>query len=411
MRDHRTLRFVSVLTITAALTFSVFASTALAALPNVIVGGGTSSACITGTTSGATPTAVSPGKVAGFKIWAKNCDSSTLSKFFLTAPGSNAYAATWFNDGNPNAMSSCDTTGGVLKCTFGQVAPGQTIYVTVGITTTSGPTESVGFEWSTSGFVLGKNKSHGDRFEWMDQVSLNGSADFAGQFAFDSTLALITNGSAGINNKQQTAVDASGIVSQLGQGIPLTVQDGDSTSNFCLTPATCPTTFFGEWSTVNVDNGTTFGTAFKLTISIYKGPSPNQVNGIYHTWTDAAVSGVTGVAATDTITSAAHGLANGATIKFTALAGGAGLTPGTLYYVRDVTANTFKVALTPGGTAVDFTTDISAATYTGVHEEDITDTFPAGGSPTTIPSFSAEKVGQNLVLVIYSYHNGPFRGH
>jgi hypothetical protein len=332
MREHRILRLVSALTITAALTFSVFASTALAALPTVKVGGGTTSACTTGTTSGATPSAGSPGAVAGFKIWAKNCDTSTLSKFFLTAPGSNAYGATWFNDANPTAISSCDTTGGVLKCTFGQVTPGQTIYVTVGITTGSGPSESVAFEWSASGFVLGKNKSHGDVFEWLDSVSLNGSANFAGQFAFDNTLAVIGNGSSlGNGNKQQTAIDAT------GEGaIPLTVQDGPNLPDTCTgVDVVCPTTFWSEWSEVNVDNGTVFGTAFKITITFYKGPNPNQVNGVYHSWTEGPAP----------------------------------------------------------------------------HEELITTRFPAGGTPPSIPSFSVEKVGLNTVLVIYSFHNGPYRGY
>jgi hypothetical protein len=269
--------------------------------------------------------------VAGFKIWAKNCDSSTLSKFFLSAPGSNAYGATWFNDGNPNAISSCDHPNGVLKCTFGQVTSGQTIYVTVGITTGSGPTESVSFDWSTSGFVLGKNKSHGDAFEWKDQVSLNGSGDFAGQFAFDNTLALITNGSVGNNNKQQTALDTTG-----HGAIPLTVLDGPNLPDSCAgVDVVCPTTFWSEWSEVSVDNGTVFGTAFKITITYYKGPNPNQVNGVYHSWTEGPLP----------------------------------------------------------------------------HEELITAQFPPGGAPTEIPSFSVEKVGQNTVLVIYSYHNGPYRGY
>lgn len=78
----------------------------------------------------------------------------------------------------------------------------------------------------------------------------------------------------------------------------------------------------------------------------------------------AAVTGVTAVATTDIITSTGHGLTAGTALKFTALTGGAGLVVGTIYYVRDVTTNTFKVSLTNGGTAVDITTDMSAGTYT-----------------------------------------------
>lgn len=71
---------------------------------------------------------------------------------------------------------------------------------------------------------------------------------------------------------------------------------------------------------------------------------------------------ITGVASTDVITSNAHGFANGDKVRVTALTGGDGLLVDRLYYVRDVTTNTFKLAFVPGGTAVNFTSDISAGT-------------------------------------------------
>lgn len=79
---------------------------------------------------------------------------------------------------------------------------------------------------------------------------------------------------------------------------------------------------------------------------------------------------VTGVASTDVLsTSTAHGLADGQRICFLSLTGGAGLvaqsltTIATVYFMRDVTSTTFKVSLTSGGSAVDFTTDISAGYF------------------------------------------------
>jgi hypothetical protein len=71
-------------------------------------------------------------------------------------------------------------------------------------------------------------------------------------------------------------------------------------------------------------------------------------------------SGVTGVASTDVITRAAHGYENGQVIYFPSLTGGAGLSVNTWYWVRDRSADTFKVSAIPGGAPVDFTTDISA---------------------------------------------------
>lgn len=74
----------------------------------------------------------------------------------------------------------------------------------------------------------------------------------------------------------------------------------------------------------------------------------------------------TGVAATNLIsTSAVHGLVAGSRVTFSSLTGGAGLVTGTTYYViaSGLTTTAFKVSLTSGGTEVDFTTALTAATW------------------------------------------------
>lgn len=63
-------------------------------------------------------------------------------------------------------------------------------------------------------------------------------------------------------------------------------------------------------------------------------------------------------ATSDIVTCPAHGMADGDRVEFFAEAGGAiatGLSAGTLYFVRDSATDTFKVALTSGGAAVDVT--------------------------------------------------------
>lgn len=65
----------------------------------------------------------------------------------------------------------------------------------------------------------------------------------------------------------------------------------------------------------------------------------------------------TATASTDVVTFAAHGLANGDKVTFSALTGAAGLALYRTYFVRDVTTNTFKVAAAAGGPAIDITTD------------------------------------------------------
>jgi len=78
--------------------------------------------------------------------------------------------------------------------------------------------------------------------------------------------------------------------------------------------------------------------------------------------TGTALPTVTATASTDKVNSTGHGLSNGDTVVFTALTGGAGLTTDTTYYVVNKATNDFQVALTKGGSAVDITTDASAAT-------------------------------------------------
>lgn len=73
----------------------------------------------------------------------------------------------------------------------------------------------------------------------------------------------------------------------------------------------------------------------------------------------------TSAAADDILdTTAAHGLAVGDRVVFTSLTGGSGLTAGTPYYViaGNLAAQTFQVSTTAGGSAVNFTTDITAGT-------------------------------------------------
>jgi len=89
----------------------------------------------------------------------------------------------------------------------------------------------------------------------------------------------------------------------------------------------------------------------------------------------SVVLSATGVAATDLITATGHAFVDGNQIGFQSLTGGAGLTAGTTYFVRDVAGNDFKVAATSGGAAIDFTTDITAATIVPVMPEFIGQQF------------------------------------
>ena len=73
----------------------------------------------------------------------------------------------------------------------------------------------------------------------------------------------------------------------------------------------------------------------------------------------------TSAAADDILdTTTAHGFVAGQAVRFATLTGGAGLTAGTTYYViaANLAAQTFQVSATPGGSAINFTTDVTAGT-------------------------------------------------
>jgi hypothetical protein len=65
----------------------------------------------------------------------------------------------------------------------------------------------------------------------------------------------------------------------------------------------------------------------------------------------------TAAAATNLITLTAHGLTAGDTVRFSSVGAATPLTTTDVYYAVTISANTFSVALTPGGTAVDITVD------------------------------------------------------
>lgn len=84
------------------------------------------------------------------------------------------------------------------------------------------------------------------------------------------------------------------------------------------------------------------------------------------TFLAATPKAVTAIAATDLFTSTAHGYTAGTPVRFSSLTGGAGITPGTVYYViaSGLTTNDFKVSATVGGSTIDVTSNLTAGTVT-----------------------------------------------
>lgn len=86
---------------------------------------------------------------------------------------------------------------------------------------------------------------------------------------------------------------------------------------------------------------------------------------------------VTGVASTDVLAATAHGFVLDEPVVFRGTTGGAGITAGTTYYARTIAANTFQIAAAPAGAALNFTTDLTAGTVTGMATVDVALPGPA----------------------------------
>jgi hypothetical protein len=87
---------------------------------------------------------------------------------------------------------------------------------------------------------------------------------------------------------------------------------------------------------------------------------------------------------TDVVTCLSHGYVDTQKIVFYGDTTPAGLTEGTIYFVRDATTDTFKVAATSGGAAIDLTGAGSAACVVSA----ITEDAYGGGGTHTVNSWS-----------------------
>jgi hypothetical protein len=92
------------------------------------------------------------------------------------------------------------------------------------------------------------------------------------------------------------------------------------------------------------------------------GGSTAQASGLVIEDTVSPIN-ITGDAGTDIITAVGHTYTANQGVRFPTLTGGSGLTAATTnYFVRDISGDTFRVSTTSGGSAVNFTTNITAGT-------------------------------------------------
>jgi hypothetical protein len=116
-----------------------------------------------------------------------------------------------------------------------------------------------------------------------------------------------------------------------------------------------------DWQTEQMLKQMVRDVEYSFMLGVYNKPSDNttkrQTRGILNAITtnkvDNSTSTVTGLsAATDTITETATALANGDKIVFTDTGASTAISTGRTYYVVSKSTNSFKVALTSGGSAI-----------------------------------------------------------
>ena len=107
-----------------------------------------------------------------------------------------------------------------------------------------------------------------------------------------------------------------------------------------------------------------------------------QNSGLIVEDTIVSFSTVTGDATTDVITATGSAFVNAQPVRFTVLAGGAGVNTTTNYYVRDVSGATFKLETSIGGGAINFTTNITAGTLLTGHSVSVNVTISENTTAT-----------------------------
>lgn len=90
---------------------------------------------------------------------------------------------------------------------------------------------------------------------------------------------------------------------------------------------------------------------------------------VFLSGSQTAYASVTGNATTNVVTITGATLANGMQVTFTNIVGGSGLTANTAYYVIAASGATCQLSLTEGGSAIDFTTNITAGSVIVSNEQ------------------------------------------
>jgi hypothetical protein len=138
-----------------------------------------------------------------------------------------------------------------------------------------------------------------------------------------------------------------------------------------------------------------------------------------------STAGITGNATTDVLTGTVDAPAAGSTVYFSSITGGSGLSANRMYTVINPSGLTFQLADTPGGAAINFTTNVTAGTLVVLADDEIKvwsseyrDTFATqgsvdGGVQSTFPiasQFSFPGIGSGDASTDITYVTGIASG-
>jgi len=310
-RRGRTWQKLAGIVAASLLAVTVLGGTTLAAQPDWQVGHGT--LYTSPTLSGASSSAVSAGKTAGFFEGLHNQTPSNISQLYLNAaitPNATLAGAEWTikdaSEGRVGSGTCVPTTAWV--CSFGALNSGETVYVTLAFNIPSGVangvTESLAASFNATGTPPGKNQSHGDVVPLSDSILISKNGDAAGDFNFLETADFqVADAPVGGNNKQSTSLSIGGL--RIGAAVGDSPSLAPATGNDALVAEIVAQNAANAWftcqqltsltSAIEVGNGGTFkdtngAPLIKVTVSFKNAPS--QLTGphpfVYHYYLDAA---------------------------------------------------------------------------------------------------------------------------
>ncbi|HUG30302.1 MAG TPA: hypothetical protein VMQ65_07325 [Candidatus Limnocylindria bacterium] len=222
------------------------------------------------------PNVVSPGSDAGWFVTVSNSGPSNINDLNISITSEEAGALpSYISDLvlSSGGTEDCDTATGALVCNVGTLVAGGTVTFTVAFHVPSTDTGifdlNIGLFAGTGNTDSdGPGKSRGDKKTFTNSTPISSSPNFDGGFTVGD-FTYQTNQNVGRRNLQATTIE------NVGGNIGVTIEDGITTGVDCSTtvqPACA--NLIGEWSEINVDDGSEFGTPFRVTLLVHGSSVP-----------------------------------------------------------------------------------------------------------------------------------------